>query len=157
MEADALSRAITSVDTKLGNLDQKVEFQKERLESLKTTAEKIDQKTEALRSETRADANRLDGKIDGAAGRLGTKIDDGVNRLDSKIDTAASKLDQKVDGGLASVNAKLDALGKSLNAHQLAVSDLAKQFIKARGVDRVWWLVIVGAVLGVMARALKWF
>src|SRR5262249_32519655 len=117
----------------------------------------VDQKIEALRSETRAEANRLDGKIDSAIDRLGSKIDVAVNRLDGKIDTATSKLDQKLDGGLASVNAKLDALGKSLNAHQLEVSDLAKQFVKARGVDRVWWLVIVGAVLGVMARALKWF
>ena len=135
METDLLSKAVTAVDAKLNNLDMKVDFQKEVLGSLDARAEKLDQKTDALRSETRAEANRLDGKIDGAADRLGTKIDLAVNRLD----------------------AKFDELSKSLTAHQLEIKDLAKQFVKARGVDRVWWLLIVGAVLGVMAHALKWF
>jgi chromosome segregation ATPase len=157
METHLLSKAVTAVDAKLNNLHQKVDFHKEKLDSLHASAEKIDEKIDALRGDTRAEANRLDAKIDGAGDRLGTKIDLAVNRLDGKIDTAVNNLDKKVDGALTSVNAKIDELSKSLTAHQLEIQDLAKQFVKARGVDRVWWLFIVGGVLGVMAHALKWF
>src|SRR5690349_21627417 len=122
MDAHVWSRAVTTVDSKLDNLQQKIDHRKGKLDLPHARVEKIDEKTDALRGEIRTEANRLDSKIDSSTDRLGTKIDAAVNRLDG----GADKLDKKVDGAISAVNAKLDEINKSLNAHQLAMKDLAE-------------------------------
>ena len=60
------------------------------------------------------------------------KID--MRRLNDKIDS----VDQKLTG-------KIDSILQAIAALKVG-----------RAVDRVWWLLMSGALLGIMARAFKW-
>ena len=46
---------------------------------------------------TKADINRLDGKIDSGLERLEGKIDTGLERLEGKVDTGLERLEGKID------------------------------------------------------------
>jgi predicted RNase H-like nuclease (RuvC/YqgF family) len=98
---------------------------------------RLEEKVDRLQSdvsEIRTDLRRLDGKLDDVDKRLSAKIDDVDKRLSAKI-----------DAGNNAVNAL--ALGMEKSFGELKVS---------RALDRVWWLVMWGTMLGIMARALKW-
>jgi predicted nucleic acid-binding Zn-ribbon protein len=71
------------------------------------------------------------------------KID--IRRLNDKIDNVDHKLTDKIDGLKDSVTALALNVEKSFAALNIA-----------RAVDRVWWLLMSGALLGIMARAFKW-
>jgi predicted nuclease with TOPRIM domain len=72
-------------------------------------------------------------------------LQEDVRRIDQKIDALAEKLDTLKDA----VANKFDELTSALNAFKLETT-------KARWADRVWWLLISAALLGVMARGFKW-
>ena len=66
--------------------------------------------------------------------RLGDKVDNMDQRLSAKIDSVDQKLSTKIDS---------------------VVQSIAELRI-GRALDRVWWLLMSGALLGIMARAFKW-
>jgi predicted nucleic acid-binding Zn-ribbon protein len=68
-----------------------------------------------------------------------------IRRLNDKIDSADHKLTDKIDGVKDSVTNLTINVEKSFAALNVA-----------RAVDRVWWLLMSGALLGIMARAFKW-
>jgi predicted nucleic acid-binding Zn-ribbon protein len=68
-----------------------------------------------------------------------------IRRLNDKIDSADHKLTDKIDGVKDSVTNLTLNVEKSFAALNVA-----------RAVDRVWWLLMSGALLGIMARAFKW-
>jgi len=71
------------------------------------------------------------------------KID--IRRLDTKIDAvkdAVNTLELKVERSLAGLELKMEKSFASLRI--------------GRMLDRIWWLVIAGTILGVMARGFKW-
>ena len=90
-----------------------------------------------------------------------TRID--IRRLNDKIDSVDQKLSAKIDGVDQRLSAKTDSV-KDLVTN-LAIN-MEKSFANveksiaalhsARAFDRVWWLLMSGALLGVMARAFKW-
>jgi predicted RNase H-like nuclease (RuvC/YqgF family) len=100
------------------------------------------------------------------------KID--IRRLGDKIDSVDQKLSAKIDGIDQKLSAKIDGVDQKLSAKTESVKDLVtnlainmeKSFANvekaiaalhaARAFDRVWWLLMSGALLGVMARAFKW-
>ena len=113
--------------------------------------------------------------------RLGDKIDSVDQKLSAKIDGVDQKLSAKIDGIDQKLSAKIDGVDQKLSAKTESVKDLVtnlainmeksfanveKQFTNveksfaalhaARAFDRVWWLLMSGALLGVMARAFKW-
>jgi hypothetical protein len=71
------------------------------------------------------------------------KID--IRRLGDKIDSVDQKLSAKIESVKDSVTTLAINMEKSF-----AVLHAARAF------DRVWWLLMSGALLGVMARAFKW-
>jgi predicted nucleic acid-binding Zn-ribbon protein len=71
------------------------------------------------------------------------KID--VRRLNDKIDS----VDQKLSG-------KIDSLKDTVSALAINMEKSFASLQAARAFDRVWWLLMSGALLGVMARAFKW-
>ena len=78
------------------------------------------------------------------------KID--IRRLGDKIDSVDQKLSAKIDSVKDSVTALAINMEKSF-------ANVEKSFAalhSARAFDRVWWLLMSGALLGVMARAFKW-
>ena len=93
------------------------------------------------------------------------KID--IRRLGDKIDSVDQKLSAKIDGVDQKLSAKIDGVDQKLSIKIESVKDLVtnlainveKSFAAlhaARAFDRVWWLLMSGALLGVMARAFKW-
>jgi t-SNARE complex subunit (syntaxin) len=79
-----------------------------------------------------------------------TRID--IRRLNDKIDSVDQKLSAKIDGVKDSVTALAINMEKSFANVEKAIAALHS----ARAFDRVWWLLMSGALLGVMARAFKW-
>jgi SMC interacting uncharacterized protein involved in chromosome segregation len=71
------------------------------------------------------------------------KID--VRRLYDKIDTVDHKL-----------SSKIDSLKDTVSALAINMEKSFASLHAARAFDRVWWLLMSGALLGVMARAFKW-
>jgi predicted RNase H-like nuclease (RuvC/YqgF family) len=96
------------------------------------------------------------------------KID--IRRLGDKIDSVDQKLSAKIDGIDQKLSAKTDSVKDLVTALAINVeksfANVEKQFTNveksfaalhaARAFDRVWWLLMSGALLGVMARAFKW-
>jgi uncharacterized protein YoxC len=63
----------------------------------------------------------------------------------SDIKTAVRRLNDKIDGVNKDLSGKIDTVIR-------AIADLKI----GRALDRVWWLLMSGALLGIMARAFKW-
>jgi predicted nucleic acid-binding Zn-ribbon protein len=68
-----------------------------------------------------------------------------VRRLNDKIDTVDHKL-----------SSKIDSLKDTVSALAINMEKSFASLHAARAFDRVWWLLMSGALLGVMARAFKW-
>ena len=64
-----------------------------------------------------------------------------IGRVESKVD----KLDEKIDG-----------VAGELASFRLETKDLFAKVMKGRMADKIWWLLIGGAILGVVARGFKW-
>jgi hypothetical protein len=98
---------------------------------------KLEANVEHIRSDVsdiKTDVRRLNDKIDG------------VNRdLSGKLDAINKDLSGKIDGVYKDLSGKIDTVIQ-------AIADLKI----GRALDRVWWLLMSGALLGIMARAFKW-
>jgi hypothetical protein len=68
-----------------------------------------------------------------------------IRRLSDKIDAVDQRLSGRIDGGKDSVMSPALTVEKSFAALKIG-----------RALDRVWWLLMSGALLGIMARAFKW-
>jgi len=82
------------------------------------------------------------------------KVD--IRRLGDKIDAVDQRLTAKIDAVDQKLTGKIDSLKDVVTA--LAIN-MEKQFgtlRTARALDRVWWLLMSGAIFGIMARAFKW-
>jgi hypothetical protein len=97
---------------------------------------------------------------------LETPVEERITRLEADADHMRSNIDDiKID--LRRLNDKLEDVDKKLTARiggldeKLASLALAmeKGFAElriGRALDRVWWLLMSAALLGVIARAVKW-
>jgi chromosome segregation ATPase len=109
---------------------------------------RLEEKVEHIQSdvsEIKRDLRRLNDKVDDVDKRLGAKIDDVDKRLNAKIDN----LDQKL-------SAKIDSLDQKQVSLALTMEKGFAELKIGRALDRVWWLLMLAALLGVMARAFKW-
>jgi chromosome segregation ATPase len=125
-------------------------------------------------SDMKIDTRRLGDKIDSVDKNLSAKIEGIDQKLSAKIDGIDQKLSTKIDGVDQKLSAKIDGVDQRLSAKTESVKDsvtalainMEKSFAKieksiaalhaARAFDRVWWLLMSGALFGVMARAFKW-
>jgi predicted RNase H-like nuclease (RuvC/YqgF family) len=89
------------------------------------------------------------------------KID--IRRLGDKIDGVDQKLSAKIDGVDQKLSVRIDSVKDLVTALAINMekrfTDIEKSFAAlnaARAFDRVWWLLMSAALLGVMARAFKW-
>ena len=91
--------------------------------------------------------------------RLGDKIDGVDQKLSAKIDGVDQKLSAKTESVKDLVTTLAINMEKSFAIVEKRFTDIEKSFAAlhaARAFDRVWWLLMSGALLGVMARAFKW-
>jgi hypothetical protein len=81
-------------------------------------------------TEIKANLVRLDGKID---------------RVESSLETKINALDNKIDGVRDSLSSKIDAVRDSVEALK-----------RGRLEDKLWALLAMATLLGVMARGFHW-
>jgi len=96
-------------------------------------------------SDIKVDIRRLNDKIDDVDHKLSEKIDAVDQKLTNKIDAVDQRLTGKIDGVDQKFTGKFDSIAQ-------AISDLKI----GHAHDRVWWLLMSAALLGIMARAFKW-
>lgn len=150
----------TPVEDRLSKLEANVEHIRSDISDLKIDVRRLNDKIEAaeLRSIAKIDEvdKRLSGKIDEMDKRLSGKIDEVDKRLSGKIDA----LDQKLSGKIEAASGKTDEVDKRLTGKIDSLKDsMEKEFRKLdreRLYDRVWYLLIAGTILGVMAHGFKW-
>ncbi|MDB6091622.1 MAG: hypothetical protein JWN85_4406, partial [Gammaproteobacteria bacterium] len=73
-----------------------------------------------------------------------------------KIDAVDQKLTGKIETVDQRLSGKIDAVKDSVTSLALTVEKAFATLRIGRAVDRVWWLLMSGALLGIMARAFKW-
>ena len=113
----------------------------ERLARLEVTTEHIQSDV----TEIKKDLKHID-----------AKIDENTTRLDSKIDESAKRLDAKIDESTKRLDAKIDALKDQFSAFEGKMRDSFASLRVGRAMDKVWALLAMGALLGVMAHGFKW-
>jgi phage host-nuclease inhibitor protein Gam len=99
---------------------------------------------------------RLTDKIDAVDKRLSDKIDAVDKKLSDKIDAVDKKLSDKIDAVDQKLTGKFDSLKDTVAALTLRVETGFADMKASRAMDRVWWLLMCAAMLGVMAHGFKW-
>jgi chromosome segregation ATPase len=122
----------TPVEDRLGKIEAHIEHMRSDISDLKV------------------DVRRLNEKVDEVDKRLGGKIDDVDKRLCAKIDEVDKRLGEKIDEVDKRLTGKLDGLKDSMEKEFRTLD-------RERLYDRVWFLLIAAAILGVMAHGFKWF
>jgi predicted nucleic acid-binding Zn-ribbon protein len=86
---------------------------------------------------------------------LETPLEERVARLEANVEHIQKDVsDIKID--MRRLNDKIDSVKDSLTALAINMEKSFAALHAACAFDRVWWLLMSGALLGVMARALKW-
>ncbi len=111
---------------------------------------KIDELDKHLSGKVDELDERLSGKVDELDKRLTGKIDELDKRLSGKIDEVDKRLTGKIDEVDKRLSGKIDSLKDSM------VTEF-RNLDRARLYDRVWYLLIAGSILGLMAHGFKWF
>jgi chromosome segregation ATPase len=143
-------KLITRIDGVDEKLTTKIDGVEQRLSA------KIDGVDEKLTTKIDGVEQRLSAKIDGVDEKLTTRIDGVEQRLSTKIDSVDEKLTSKIDSVDQRLSGKADALKDSVASLALTVERSFASLKIGRALDRVWWLLMSGAMLGIMARAFKW-
>jgi chromosome segregation ATPase len=99
---------------------------------------------------------KLTAKIDSVDQKLTDKIDTLDQKLTTKIDAIDLKLTDKIDAADQRLSGRIDGLKDSVMSLALTMEKSFAALKIGRALDRVWWLLMSGALLGVMARAFKW-
>ncbi|MEA3179536.1 MAG: hypothetical protein QOI59_3059 [Gammaproteobacteria bacterium] len=102
-------------------------------------------------SDMKIDIRRLGEKIDAVDQKLTAKIDAVDQKLSAKIDS----LDQKLTGRIDSVKDSVTSLAINIEKQFANIEKAFGALHTARAFDRVWWLLMSAALLGLMARAFK--
>jgi chromosome segregation ATPase len=82
------------------------------------------------------------------------KID--LRRLNDKLEDVDKKLTIKIDAVDGKLTAKIGGLDEMLANLALTMEKGFAELRTGRALDRVWWLLMSAALLGVIARAVKW-
>jgi chromosome segregation ATPase len=113
---------------------------------------RLEEKVDRLQSdmtEVKADVRRADAKID--------SLQKSVVDLDSKTQASISALELKSERSLAGLNVKLieldKSIGESLGTIRLEMQKSFAALNRSRHLDRIWFLLISAAILGLVGRA----
>jgi hypothetical protein len=98
----------------------------------------------------------LIGKIDALDQKATGKTDALDQKFTGKIDALDQKLTGKIDALDQKLTARIDELKSSFMSFQIYMEKALARLETSRVADRVWWLLMSGALLGIMARAFKW-
>ena len=127
----------------------------ERIARLETKVDHI----QSDMADMKLDIRSLQEKIDKTGESLTQKIDAMDQKLSQKIDAVDQKLTARIDGVVARIDAVKDSvtdLALSVEQSFRAMERSIGSLQVGRALDRVCWLLMSGALLGIMARAFKW-
>lgn len=134
-----------AVEGRFARLESDVEYIKDNVSESRKDFRRLEDKVD-----------RQDAKIDAVGKRLDAKIDEVDKRLGAKIDEVDKRLGTKIDEVDKSLSAKIDAVKDSVTAMALQTEKSFAKLNIGRALDKVWWLLMSAAILGVMARGFKW-
>jgi predicted nucleic acid-binding Zn-ribbon protein len=104
----------------------------------------------------KTDLRKLNEKFDGVDQKLTARIEGVDQRLTAKIDSVNEKLTAKIEGVDQKLSTKIDAVKDGLASLALTMEKSFSALKIGRALDRIWWLLMSAALLGIMARAFKW-
>jgi hypothetical protein len=82
-------------------------------------------------------------------------VEDRIGKLEAHVEHIRTDVaDTKID--VRRLNDKIDDVNQTLSAKIDAVHQQLSELKIGRALDRVWWLLMCGTLLGVMARGFKW-
>src|SRR5262249_50095747 len=84
------------------------------------------------------------------------RLNDKVDALDDKIYDTEKRLTAKIEGVDQKLSGKIEALKDAFSDFKLQMEKSFAELRFGRMLDRVWYLLMSAALLGVMARAFKW-
>lgn len=143
----------------MGVVARMLEPEKLAEEAMEERVARLEIHVEHIRTDVadiKVDIRRLDAKIDGVEQRLSAKIDGVDQRLSAKIDSLDVKLCGKMDSGDSKLDGKIDGLEQRMLAKFDVVMQALTDLKVGRAFDRVWFLLMSAALLGIMGRAFKW-
>ena len=84
-----------------------------------------------------------------------TPLEERVARLEANVEHIQSDIsDMKID--IRRLDDKIDGVKDAVTTLAINMEKSFAALHAARAFDRVWWLLMSAALLGVMARAFKW-
>ena len=107
-------------------------------------------------SDIKVDIRRLNDKIDDVDHKLSDKIDAVDHKLSDKIDAVDQKLTNKIDAVDQRLTGKIDGVDQKFTGKFDSIAQAISDLKIGHAHDRVWWLLMSAALLGIMARAFKW-
>ena len=143
-----------------GKLESDVTYIRENVAEAKVALNQLNGRLEQIARDLTTNIAAVDQKVT-------ARIDVLDQRLTARIDAVDEKLTGRIGAADEKLTARIDAVDEKLTArsdahderfHNLAVM-IERQFAElkvGRALDRVWWLLVCAAVLGVMAHGLKW-
>jgi len=99
---------------------------------------------------------KLTGKIAAVDEKLTGKIAAVDEKLNGRIDAVEKTLTDKINAVDEKLTGKIDSLKDVVMALALNVEKGFGELRTARAFERVWYLLMSAALLGIMARAFKW-
>jgi len=139
----------SDVEERVTRLEANFEHVSTNISEMKVDIRGLNDKVDAL-------DNKLTAKIDAVDNKLTAKIEAVDKKLTDKIDAVETKLTTKIEAVDKKLTDKIDAVKDSVNSLALAMEKSFGSLRVGRAVDRVWWLLMSAALLGIMARAFKW-
>lgn len=150
----------TPVEERVARLEANVEHTRADVADIKIDLrrlnDKVDGAEQRLIGKTDGIDQKLIAKIDGFEQRLTGKIEDFEQRLTGKLEGLDQKLTAKIDGFEQRLTFRVDGVEQRLTVFAMATEKSFAELKIGRALDRVWWFLMSGALLGIMARAFKW-
>jgi len=148
------------VAERVARLEANYEHMCSDISDIKTDVRRLNEKMDFLTTDLTGKINAADQKQTGKLEAVDQKLTDKIEALDQKLTTKIDAVDQKLTGKIEALGEKLTAKIETIDQKQTTKIDFVLQAVMdlkiGRALDRVWWLLMSGALLGIMARAFKW-
>jgi chromosome segregation ATPase len=138
-----------TVEERVARLEANVEHVRSDVSDMKVDIRRLGDKIDSV-------DQKLSAKIDSVDQKLSARIDSVDQKLSAKIDSVDQKLSAKIDSVDQKLSAQIDGVDQNLSTKIDSVVQSIAELRIGRALDRVWWLLMSGALLGILARAFKW-
>jgi len=137
------------VEERVAVLEANVEHIRSDISDIKVDIRRLNDKIDDV-------DHKLSDKIDAVDHKLSDKIDAVDHKLSDKIDAVDQKLTNKIDAVDQRLTGKIDGVDQKFTGKFDSIAQAISDLKIGHAHDRVWWLLMSAALLGIMARAFKW-